>query len=68
MPYLAVADARLYYQEHGAGDPLVWAHEFCGTGDVFCAEMPPMADAECAAIHTAGVTQPVGGRSAATAS
>src|SRR2546427_832704 len=25
MPYLTVADARLYYQEHGAGAPLVGA-------------------------------------------
>jgi pimeloyl-ACP methyl ester carboxylesterase len=41
MPYLTVADARLYYQEHGAGEPLVWAHEFCGTGDVFCADVLP---------------------------
>jgi hypothetical protein len=40
MPFLTVDDARLYFQEHGTGDPLVWAHEFSGTGDTFCANLP----------------------------
>src|SRR5262245_63779608 len=41
MPYLAVADARLYYQQHGTGDPQVWAHGFTGSGDPFCANVLP---------------------------
>jgi pimeloyl-ACP methyl ester carboxylesterase len=41
MPFLTVDNARLYFQEHGTGDPLVWAHEFSGTGDAFCANLPP---------------------------
>ena len=41
MPYLTLADARLYYQEHGAGDPLVWAHGFTSSGDLFCANVLP---------------------------
>ena len=32
IPYLTVADARLYYQEHGAGDPLVLAHGITSEG------------------------------------
>jgi len=42
MPYLTVADAQLYYQEHGTGDPLIYAHGFTGTGDGFCTNILPL--------------------------
>jgi pimeloyl-ACP methyl ester carboxylesterase len=41
MPYLTLADTRLYYQEHGAGDPLIWAHGFTLVGDLFRANVLP---------------------------
>jgi pimeloyl-ACP methyl ester carboxylesterase len=34
MPTVPVADATLFYEEQGAGDPLVWAHGGTGTAEV----------------------------------
>ena len=45
MPYVALEDAQLYYEEHGAGDPLVLAHGFTGTGEAsWTSSLPALAE------------------------
>jgi pimeloyl-ACP methyl ester carboxylesterase len=33
MPYASGSGVRLYYEELGSGEPLVWCHEFAGSHD-----------------------------------
>jgi pimeloyl-ACP methyl ester carboxylesterase len=40
VPYVALEDARLHYQEHGQGDPLLLLHSFCGAGEVWDPILP----------------------------
>jgi pimeloyl-ACP methyl ester carboxylesterase len=44
MPSFTAGDTSLYYQEHGAGDPLVLAHGFTGTGDMWANVVSAFAD------------------------
>ena len=44
MPTVPVADATLYYQEQGTGDPLVLAHGFTGTGEYWADVATALAD------------------------
>jgi 3-oxoadipate enol-lactonase len=44
MPSFTVGDASLYYQEYGAGDPLVFAHGFTSAGDTWIDTVPAFSD------------------------
>lgn len=43
MPYLDVNGLSLYYEEHGAGDPLVLLHGGLGSGEMFAPILPDLA-------------------------
>ncbi len=30
MPHATINGIEIYYEEHGAGEPLVWTHEYAG--------------------------------------
>jgi pimeloyl-ACP methyl ester carboxylesterase len=41
VPYVDLADARLYYRDEGRGEPLVFLHAYSRTGERFAAEIAP---------------------------
>ena len=45
MSYAEVGGLSLYYQAHGAGEPLVLLHGGVGTGEMFGPVLPALADA-----------------------
>src|SRR5207237_5973 len=44
VPFAALQDAQLHYQEHGVGDPLVLVHGFTGAGEMWANVVPAFAD------------------------
>src|SRR5258706_61013 len=44
MPLVTVGDAALYYQEYGAGDPLVLAHGFTSVGEGWADVLPALTE------------------------
>src|ERR1700730_1071669 len=44
VPYAALEDAQLHYQEHGVGDPLLFVHGFTGAGEMWGNVVSAFAD------------------------
>jgi pimeloyl-ACP methyl ester carboxylesterase len=44
VPYVALDDAQLYYEEHGAGDPLLLVHGFTLIGQMWADFLPSFTD------------------------